>query len=402
MRILYVGFLTTPEQFQSLSGRDPRPQISAHRFAGDLIDALVSAGAEVHGVCSPPIHGPRQTGTTTIPALDFDRGPGTAFRQIATSNASPVRDWQRWRKAVAQAMADRAMHDCDAILVYSVHTPVVAAGLELSRRLGRPATVFIPDLPLFTGVRGPRLLAKRLDDRFVRALVRRYAGALPIAPGIARDWLPRELPYMVFEGVSAEAAQALRRVARHGQSPLPADPLLLYTGTLDQTLRFAQLFRRTGTPARLRFVGGGPDDAALRALAEEDRRITVAGFVSGAELERELAAADAFVNPRDPSWAGGDYSFPSKTFQYLASGKPIISTRLTAYPDDYLNVLRIVSMDDATGLERDLNLAIASKRPLDAAAHDRLANRLDPEGAGRRLLPFLQGPKGVTETHALS
>ena len=74
------------------------------------------------------------------------------------------------------------------------------------------------------------------------------------------------------------------------------------------------------------------------------------------EVVREV---DLLVNPRPSSAEFCKYSFPSKTMDYMASGVPVLMTRLPGLPSDYRE--RVFFIEDespegvAAALERVLS-----------------------------------------------
>ncbi|MBI3158236.1 MAG: glycosyltransferase [Chloroflexi bacterium] len=83
-------------------------------------------------------------------------------------------------------------------------------------------------------------------------------------------------------------------------------------------------------------VGGEPADVAdLRARSADLGNVKLAGFVPNADLPAWQAACDALLMPYQPRVAassGGDisrYLSPMKMFEYLACGRPVLSSDLT-------------------------------------------------------------------------
>lgn len=90
---------------------------------------------------------------------------------------------------------------------------------------------------------------------------------------------------------------------------------------------------------RFLLVGGEPQDVArLRAEAEARKlnNVTITGFVANADLPRYQAACDLLLMPYQKQVAGssgGDIAAvfsPLKLFEYLACGRPILSSDLPA------------------------------------------------------------------------
>jgi glycosyltransferase involved in cell wall biosynthesis len=193
-----------------------------------------------------------------------------------------------------------------------------------------------------------------------------------------------------MEGISDEAASVLR-AARANRSYVycgSGRPILLYTGALEYVRTFAEAFHRSRIEASLVFVGGGAETARLQSLAAIDPRIEVKPFMTGEAFAREVERADFMLNPRDPSWPGTPYSFPSKLIEYLITGKPIVSTRLPGIPAEYFEVLRPVDLVDQRSFEATLDRALAVDTDHEATwrGAEQLAGRLAEASVGARLL----------------
>lgn len=80
----------------------------------------------------------------------------------------------------------------------------------------------------------------------------------------------------------------------------------------------------------------------LEQLSQQDSRIKCFGLVSEKRLEELYQQADVFVNPRPSSLDINKFNFPSKIFQYLSYGKPIISTWTDGLSPDYRDLLIVI------------------------------------------------------------
>jgi len=83
-------------------------------------------------------------------------------------------------------------------------------------------------------------------------------------------------------------------------------------------------------PYRLHLLGSGPDEAAARSYVHEEgltEVVNFAGYVPEAHLSSWLRLADAFLAPLFDTLQ--DHArCPSKTYMYLAFGKPVITCRI--------------------------------------------------------------------------
>jgi glycosyltransferase involved in cell wall biosynthesis len=169
-----------------------------------------------------------------------------------------------------------------------------------------------------------------------------------------------------------------REEARARLGARPGDCLVLYAGThgishaLPRVADAAALL--TGQPVRLAFVGEGADKPGLeRRVAELGlENVTLAPAVSPDEVPALLAAADICLVPlRDvPLFAT---FIPSKMFEYLAAGKPVIGS-VTGEPAQILREAGaiVVPPEDSEALAGAIaSLAADPARRADMARHGR-------------------------------
>lgn len=391
-RLLFLGFLVRDNDLSTIFRNESHPQYSALKFQCNLLKALEAAGARITAVTTPPIAAFPRNRHWWVRGSSYQlAGFRLNGRQISTLNLPGIRLVIRLAQFVRHGLATSG-DATDGILVYSLHTPLVAAALLLKRLRGAPVFVVINDLPTFMG--GPSHVAKRLLKKIDAAIVRRLLaytdGAFPVAEGTGREWLVRGPKYWTVEGISDDAAAILSSARANGYFVFRKGtrPVLLYTGALEYVVRFAESFHRSSIDASVVFVGGGVDAPRLQALAKVDDRIEVKAFMTGEAFAREIDRADFMLNARDPAWPGSAYSFPWKLLDYLTTGKPIISTRLAGVPSDYFGVFRPIDLDDQQSFEASLARALAVDDDPEAiwGAAERLAGRLASTSVGPTML----------------
>ena len=115
--------------------------------------------------------------------------------------------------------------------------------------------------------------------------------------------------------------------------------ILLYAGSLIENFgieKIIKAFNKINDPEyELWIAGDGPYRQELQKLSTNNSNIKFLGYVEHKELFRIEKKAFIVINARDPKLPYTKYSFPSKTFEYLASGTPFISTHLLCYPPEY-------------------------------------------------------------------
>jgi glycosyltransferase involved in cell wall biosynthesis len=100
------------------------------------------------------------------------------------------------------------------------------------------------------------------------------------------------------------------------------------------------------------FSGRGPLEGRLKQQAATDPRIRCFGFVTDAEYSDLLQRAAVLVNPRPSRLLENRYNFPSKIMEYMAAGRPIISTATSDVAEHYGSALIVPADETPEGLAR--------------------------------------------------
>lgn len=308
---------------------------------------------------------PRMYDTITFPGCEDTLPPGIRAYGEGFLNLRFLRFWSRLLSAFRGLR--RASKDLEApvVVVYSAHLPFLAAA-RLTRIVRRDVFLcaILPDLPEFMGV-GGRLYTtyKTVESFLFRKLVRDFDSFIVLTDAMGKRIGISNEKRMVIEGIfDPQDDPSSIETARGGDDAFT----ILYTGTLAARygiVDLLQAFKDLDAPeARLWICGDGDTRPVIESMAGHEPRLQYFGQVPRAralELQRE---ASVLVNPRRPEGEFTKYSFPSKTMEYLASGKPVIMHELPGIPPEYLKHLTIPTTPDAAGLAQALRAVLAMNR----------------------------------------
>lgn len=261
---------------------------------------------------------------------------------------------------------------CD--LVYERYSLFSTALARVAGALGVPGVLEV-NAPLIDEQARHRSLVHAAEARAAltgqaTAAARIVCVSAPVAGWVQQTTGLPDLPTVVLpNGVNTERIGPTR--------PEPGPPVVAFVGTLkpwhgvEVLLAAAALAR---TPWRLRVVGGGPQEAALRAQAADlglDCAFT--GHVAPAAMPTALAGVAIGAAPYPAST--DHYFSPLKVFEYAAAGLPVVASRIGQLPE--------IVADGRTGL-----LVPPSEPAALAAAIDELAadpTRREAMGLAARL-----------------
>lgn len=228
---------------------------------------------------------------------------------------------------------------CDA---YSLSPCLISRLLGTLFRI--PVVGIITDLPGMLGAENNALSQsmKRLQC---------FDGYIHLTQAMDPVVNPKKKPSMVMEGLSAMELPEARKKAEK--------KIILYTGSLWKELAgieyLTEGFCQANLPdAELHFYGTGELVPWLEEMSRKNAAVRYMGCVTNEEIVKRQCEAALLVNPRPSQEEFCKYSFPSKTIEYMASGTPVLMTRLPGVPKEYFDHVYSIDHETSDGICRSL------------------------------------------------
>ena len=232
-------------------------------------------------------------------------------------------------------------------------------------------TAVITDIPEFYDmhqVSSFRKLLRRIHCKIVYHFMARVNRFILLTEQMAVPLHVGNRPYLVMEGMCGDVAD---------EPPVskPQPFSMLYTGRLNRRYGLElllQAMKELQDPnIELWLCGSGEMEEEIRAYAAQDSRIRFFGFLPHEEAVQLQKQATVLVNPRTNQGEYTKYSFPSKTMEYMASGRPVMMFRLDGIPGEYDPFLTYIPEESAASI-RD---TVESLRKLSPSELDAMGTR---------------------------
>ena len=341
-------------------------------FQERLLCALASAGVDITCVYSQrPVAsfptGRLWLGTSTgtiggrfravfLPLLNF--GPAKTLT-VGLGLFARLLEWG-WRNRDAGSRT---------LLLYNVGAPPGIVSLAASRLINASVVAVVADIQIPGSGLVPGTFLRRVEHWLVRWTLPRCDGLIVLTEDMARDFAPN-VPHIGMEGAVPDGtpdAAALGRgyqARERAEAPSDAPVVLMYAGGLSELKGIPLLLSAMAylhEPSYLLWItGDGPLRATVEAAAAADPRIRYWGFAPYSEVLQLMREATILINPHSTGLESARYVFPSKLIEYLASGKPVISTASSPVTvEQYRDVMFTVDEDTPEALAAAIRMVSA-------------------------------------------
>ena len=217
------------------------------------------------------------------------------------------------------------------VVIYSTYAPFLKAVYKLDSSYN--VSLIVTDLPDFYdlgNVSAFRKFLRKINNKKIYRYLSRIDKFVLLTEQMAEPLRVGNRPYVVVEGIANGCP---------GEFGTPEKKSILYTGTLHKQfgiLTLLEAFSLIEDPdAELWICGGGDARAEVEAAAQKDSRIKFFGYVSKDTVRELQQKAYILINPRQNDGEYTKYSFPSKTMEYMLSGKPVLMYKLSGIPAEY-------------------------------------------------------------------
>lgn len=336
LHILVLGTLISEKQGNIFLQYGIRPA------PADIVQKYLIAGLctshhveTVDAICSPRIHAYPKTkikkvqgeafkiDQCTVESLGYLNVPMLGFAQREQRLVSSVKKW-----------AKNQIGNDVLVLIYSMHSPFLHAAKKAKDILPNARiALIVPDLPQYMAKGGGlRKFLKRLDRKKIDYYLPVVDKYILYTKHMADYFGLQQDQWMVCEGLTDVSKISVE--IRHKN----VSNVCMYAGSLDPQYALDKLissFERANIQAELHLYGNPREAEALMKKHPDCKKTKYMGILSQTEIFEKMKEAKLLINPRPSNLELTKYSCPSKTFEYMASGTPVLMTKLSGLPEEY-------------------------------------------------------------------
>lgn len=347
MAVVFLGLLFCDESLDdAYKYSKAGVQMAAHIFQKNLIEGLCSI-SDIKVINIPPVG----SFPSNYKKLFIKRRSWSIGIEIGYLNLPLIKRRVQKSHIYKELIKKLDRDNINYLLIYSLYEPF----LEVVQKIkmdGYHVKVCLVHTDAVPGRNDmPKYMTKKAIKKGNRvvSLAKKCDSFVVLTKYIAEPLEIGNRPYIVLECVCDENQPENKRKDE-------SDNICLYTGALEKAYGICDMvdaFKNIPN-AQLWICGTGDAEKYIKKATKGCTNIKYYGFVNKQMVMELRDQCDFLINPRRPEGTYTLYSFPSKTAEYLMSGKPIIMYKLEGIPDDYDPYINYLTRENPADIREEL------------------------------------------------
>lgn len=337
-KIVYLGYVVSPDE----ANQDSGASIAGNKMQWNVIKNL-ALREDVDITCIT---------VTPLAAYPHDKKlfqkyevkelfPGVTVHRIAYCNFPVIKQFFQIINVYKTAKKIIKKKQADVLFCFNMFPQVGIPMRRLKKRFSKLDTIcLLADLPIDdnTNRKGLSSFLRGKMEKSTWKSMRTCDRYIVLNKYVVEKYLP-DKPYIVVEGGVDE--DDISDYEKENTKKLQHN--ILFCGALNEYNGILPLIQAMDylkdIDVSLDIYGSGYLESDVKKAAENNDRIRYWGRVSNDIVIQKQREAWLLINPRIIDNLISKVTFPSKTFEYMLSGTPVLSTRLNGYGPEYQNYM---------------------------------------------------------------
>lgn len=336
MKLLYISALSSEKLVNDIyhkTGRDPG--FAVQKFSRLIVKGLIANGNNTIALTNPPIM--RDYSTSLFECKGTELENDVTYKYAPFINLPFIKQLCSFLYIFFYVLFWGIGNRKDkAILCDVLNVSGSTAALYASKLNGIKSVGVVTDIP-GKGAGKPVGIVKKMGSLgavFQRKMITSFGYYVLLTEQMNEIVNPNGRPHMIMEALCDSSIAKTESKSVEKDSPRT----MLYAGGLHVKYGLKMLvdaFILSGVDGKLIIYGDGPYASELREVSNQTEVIEYRGVASNEDVVAAEHSATFLVNPRFTNESFSAYSFPSKNMEYMASGTPLLTTKLPGMPDEY-------------------------------------------------------------------
>ena len=351
--IIYASFMCSEPFFHRLfNGVSDKPGQAVQKYNRLLAEGLAEAErTKVYAVSEIPVN------ERNFKGIFFrgraERNNGVYYRYLPLINKHGVKDIGAVFAGFLKCIRIIRKSEGNIYIMADILNAPIALGAFFAARLFKKQYIaVVTDLPEYVYLSDDKIYSYVSDILIKKA--DKYV-FLTEQMSVKKNILDK--PYVIVEGL-VDIKEKNKEVPT-----IRGDKKIVYTGSIHEKYGIGKLLegflKADVDGTELHIYGNGDMKERLSEVTLKHSNIFYHGDVLMEDAVKAQKNAVLLVNPRPSGEEYTQYSFPSKTMEYMVSGRPVLMTKLKGMPAEYYEYLYLIDDESPEGIAEALRNVLA-------------------------------------------
>ena len=396
MQILYISALSSEKLIQSIYERTGNnPGFAVQKFSRLLVKGLNANGCQTIAFTNPPIV--RGVMPDLFVCLGKEEEKGVKYKYIPFINLPMLKHICVMLYAFFYVLFWGLINRKEKAIICDVLNVSACMGALLATKLNR-----IQSVGVVTDIYGQMVSTKQsllaslvstLANGVHNLYIKSFSKYILLTEAMTNLINPKNHPYIVMEALCDSSL--LKEQFTPSVKTQPRT--VIYAGGLFEKYGLKMLvdgfIQANVENATLLLYGDGPYVEELKEVCKTHSNVEYRGVVPNEIVVAEELKASLLVNPRFSTEELTKYSFPSKNMEFMASGTPLLTTKLPGMPKDYYPYVFLFEEETVDGyayaITKALSYSESELKDFGKKGRDFVLNKKNNIQQGKRISDFL-------------
>lgn len=344
MKVILVSTYCSDKTYESLFLLEQRTTQQYQKYMKLIVTGLLNNDVSVSCITVPPIN--RSNCPFTFVNLNDDEESGIHFKYVNLVNIPLMRNITAFLGTFWKVLKAPKGSICvqDLLNVTTTLATFLASRLSKKKMLG-----ILTDMPnTYVDNENKRVPLQKTITQFLCEKCPDYYLFLTEEMNAVVN--KSNKPYTIIEGFSDYTVS--KRENRFEKKT--KQRICMYAGGINKLYGLDMLVNGFISAdvdnCELHLYGDGPYVEELKTICKIHKNIKYLGILNNLDIVKKEEEATLLINPRYTSSEFVKYSFPSKNMEYMASGTPILTTKLPGMPPEYYDYVFLIEDETESGM----------------------------------------------------
>lgn len=271
-------------------------------------------------------------------------------------NMNLLRQYTR-KKSAVRRIKNLYKKNSDCVIICDVLNQSLAnAARKCGKKYGIPVVGIVTDVPGYTSGARRKTLSflnraiSKYAERKAKKNLKKYDAYLLLTQAMNEVVNLNRRPYIVIEGHSDCKMAEKQNLLSSKATP----KIAMYAGGIHKEFGIARMvnafLKGSFDDWELHIYGDGNYQNELKEIAAANPSVKYLGTAPNDLIVQKQLEATLLLNPRLTDAEYVKYSFPSKTMECMASGTPLLTTKLPGMPKDYYTYVHFFEDETEDGM----------------------------------------------------